>query len=455
MSNLPQQNPWNQYVADGIEDTYVYSFLILSATSAVNDIAVYVTLSGQDPNPDADIQQINVAYTVTGVGVTGGGTIVFEPGYIPPNGAIISILRNMSVSINTEFVMAQNFSGQNLDNAFERCVLIMQQLNTHFNKLALQYLINSYLPTNEGNILPVLTNIDNQVWISQAGKIIAAVLEEKPDVSALRAQLASQVQDASGSGLVGFYDRDVPEGVTVEKYLNRKLEVPIATGTGDALIVTIDPDYTAYKEGTILNIQIPSPNFTGAPTINVNGIGAEQYYVNHLAASPISVVEGQIAKFVRRNGLWRLCNPNIPKLYGASVSLITAAQVIPNTSTNVIVAPDTVDYDIVPDLWNISTPLFGISYPGYYEFKVIANMVTTATIGVFIFRLLKNGSLIKTMAEQDLSLSATIFNMSSSCILHLTTNDSIQLAAINTGDANVSIVNGVGAFTFQCTYVGG
>lgn len=213
--DLPQQSTINQYVADGVTTIYNYTYLILIP----QDIAVYVTLSGQQANPTNDIQILNTAYTVQNVGNLTGGTITFLGGFIPPIGATVTLTRNMQVSIDTEFAQAQNFNGQNLDNAFERVLLIMQQLNTDFQLRCLSYVINSYLPTLGTNFLPILTNVDNQVWVSQGGKIIAANIETDPDISLLRGELASQTEGADGVRLIGLFDPQTNTGKTLQQFL--------------------------------------------------------------------------------------------------------------------------------------------------------------------------------------------------------------------------------------------
>ena len=171
------------------------------------------------PDPMSDIQVLNVDYTVTNAGNINGGTVVFTNA--PANGSVVTLTRNMGVSINTQFSQAQNFNGQNLDNAFERIALIMQQLNTDFKLRCLSYIINSYLPEVGSNFLPPLTNIDNQVWVSQGGKIVASEIETNPDFSTLRSQLASQSSGGGdGTSLIGYYDTISVMGRTLQSFLN-------------------------------------------------------------------------------------------------------------------------------------------------------------------------------------------------------------------------------------------
>lgn len=245
MSNLPQQNTINQYVADGVTTVYTYSFLILEADASANDVAVYVTPSGQTANPAADIQVLNEDYTVQNVGNVSGGTITFLTGSVPANGAIVTIVRAMAFTIDTEFALAQNFNGANLDSAFERVVLMMQQLNTYYLNNALSYIINSYLPTTGSNFLPPLTTANGQIWMSQGDKVIAVVLEQNPDVSTLRSELASETEGADGASLIGYYDEVNNVPTTVAEYLNSAPRPP-----NNNVIIGGDMTTNPFQRGT-------------------------------------------------------------------------------------------------------------------------------------------------------------------------------------------------------------
>lgn len=213
---LPQQNTINQYIADGITSIFNYKYLILLD----EDIAVYVTNPGETPNPDKDLQILNQDYTVQNAGNETGGTMTFVKNKIPIANSIVTLIRSMQVSIDTEFGNAQTFNGITLDAAFERVLLIMQQFQTQLGTRALQYIINSYLDSNLSNILPVLTTKDNQVWVSQNGTIIAAQIENT-DVSTLRSELASQAPNGGdGTGLIGYYDVLNKQGQKLQTFLN-------------------------------------------------------------------------------------------------------------------------------------------------------------------------------------------------------------------------------------------
>lgn len=229
-SNLPQQKTINQYIADGSTALFNYTFLILIE----DDIAVYVTHPGDEANPDKDLQVLNQDYTVQHAGTVTGGMITFVKNKIPISGAIVTLVRNMQIGIETEFGNAQSFNGHTLDAAFERVLLIMQQFSTQLSTDSLQYIINSYLISNLANKLPILTTKDNQVWVSQGNRIIAAQIENT-DVSTLRSELASQAPNGGdGTSLIGYYATLDKKGLTLQAYLNN-LEEKIAALSESAI----------------------------------------------------------------------------------------------------------------------------------------------------------------------------------------------------------------------------
>lgn len=53
-------------------------------------------------------------------------------------------------------------------------------------------------------------------------------------------------------------------------------EVPVATGTADALVITYNPALTDYLDGQIFAVKVStSTNTTSTPTANINGLGAK------------------------------------------------------------------------------------------------------------------------------------------------------------------------------------
>lgn len=221
MSDLPQQNTIVQYLADGVEDQYLFAFYVPDDV----DIEVYVTPVGQAPIPESDIQELGVAYTVTqNVDPITGGYITFLPGYIPAAGSSVTLNRNVQASLDVEFANGQNFNGANLDAALDKLLLLIQQNQTYALQRNLSYRVNTYL-TNEQATIQANTQLQpllpGYIWQGAAdGGVVAVLLEENPDVSTLRSELASQSPTTNGASLVGYYDQVNSLPTTVKAFLD-------------------------------------------------------------------------------------------------------------------------------------------------------------------------------------------------------------------------------------------
>lgn len=291
MADLPQQDTINQYQADGVTLSYVYKYLILLDT----DITVYVTPSGQPPIPANDIKVLGTDYTVTGVGNPTGGNIVF---FVAPGlGATVTLVRTIQASIITDFALAQNFNGANLDDAFERVTLVSQQTVSLFNDRALQYETNAYLPNPNSNLIPTLP--DGYVWSGLGGAVVATNLETNPDISLLRSQLASQIPLADGVLLIGYYDPINASGDTLGRFLNSNAIFGYDTGVADAMVLTIPNCNYKYAKGQVIRVVPAFSNLTTTPTINVNGLGAKLIKRNPTSAAQASdIIAGEVINLV-------------------------------------------------------------------------------------------------------------------------------------------------------------
>lgn len=208
MANLPQQDTIVQYLADGITTVYIVPFYTPLETDGTPDIDVYTQLATATPNPAADINEWNVAYTYTpNLDPTTGGSITFQLGFIPPTGYAVTIVRDVSASLDAEFANAQNFSGITLDAALDKLLLISQQNKSYAFDRNISYIVNTYFPddTLGANVqIPILQT--GQVWLGAAGGVIAATLNQSGDTSTLRSELANNAPTTNGAALVGYYD---------------------------------------------------------------------------------------------------------------------------------------------------------------------------------------------------------------------------------------------------------
>lgn len=236
MADLPQQNTIVQYLADGITSVYVVPFYTPLEPDGTPNLDVFTQLSTAPPVPESDIKLWNVDYTYTpNLDPITGGVITFIAGHIPPDGYVVTIVRDVSASLDVEFSQAQTFSGFTLDAALDKLLLISQQNKSYTLGRNISYIINSYIPddTIAANVqIPILPT--GYVWMGSAGGVIAAFLEQPADVSTLRSELANEQPTTNGAGLVGYYDEVNLNPTTVAEQLTlltNAVVAPFPTGT--------------------------------------------------------------------------------------------------------------------------------------------------------------------------------------------------------------------------------
>lgn len=200
MSDIPQQETIVQYVTSSSQTQYTFAFYAPLQT----DIQVYYQASNATPIPSQDILMLNVDYTVTynADPITGGIiTLLFTP----TSGFFLTINRQVAASLDTNFSLAQNFNGANLDAALDRLLLLCQQNQNYALERNLSYIINTYLPNAVPfTQLPPLAQ--NQFWVGSGAGVVAGTIAQIPSASVLQAMLANSSPGTDGARIVGYYD---------------------------------------------------------------------------------------------------------------------------------------------------------------------------------------------------------------------------------------------------------
>lgn len=247
MPNIKPQDTIVQSITNQAQLNYTFAFYAPLAT----DIQVFYQSNMAIPSPATDLLKLNVDYTITfNPDQTTGGTVTLL--FTPTTGYYLTINRQVEASLNTSFSQAQNFNGVNLDAALDRLLLLIQQnLNYAFNR-NLGYVINTYIPYTQPNPDTTLPNPytqlpplgANQIWQGTGTGVGAFTLEENPDVSTLRSQLAANTIGADGAGIVGYFD--VTDGIstTVSAFLN---------GLPGFIQTSIASDQTTFKSGMMID----------------------------------------------------------------------------------------------------------------------------------------------------------------------------------------------------------
>ena len=115
-----------QYSGNGILTTFTYTFRILE------DDDLYVSVV--DAAGTETILSLDVDYTVTGAGDDSGGTVVLSSGTLCPTGSTLTIMRNMDLLQETDYVDGDAFSAESFEDAADKSIMIVQQLDERLDR---------------------------------------------------------------------------------------------------------------------------------------------------------------------------------------------------------------------------------------------------------------------------------------------------------------------------------
>lgn len=113
LSSVPDVSPYIQYIASSGQTVFPYPFPI------TQDADLVVVVSGVTQSTDS-------GYSVSGVGVTGGGNVTFTLGQSA--GAIITLYRDIQIERISQIAQNSGFSSTVFNNEFNNFFLIAQQL---------------------------------------------------------------------------------------------------------------------------------------------------------------------------------------------------------------------------------------------------------------------------------------------------------------------------------------
>lgn len=180
-----------QYIASAGEDDFTYPFEIF-----------------EDGDLDVFQQQIklvlNVDYTVTNAGLTGGGSVILTVGATLND--IIVIVGDIAIDQLIDFSIKANFIGTTVQTQYDKMTMIQQQLATDLDQRGLQYNVFTTVKLNGAdNIIPTLAA--GQFWQmnSTATGIVAVELEVDPGANTLRSELISNQSGSDGAKIVGYF----------------------------------------------------------------------------------------------------------------------------------------------------------------------------------------------------------------------------------------------------------
>jgi len=291
--------PKQQYVATDGQTLFSYNFPILNAT----DIQVFRTPAGHEPDDAAQELRVNSDYAVSGVGMQSGGSITMLISIAA--GDRITLQRAMPYQRLSSYTNGRRFNPDSLDEDFDSIVMMMQQVHAYYEKRFLRY-ENTVIDDTDNLRLPTLSN--GQIWKRGPDGIAAVTLEENPDSSALRSELANNSVDTDGSRMVGYQDAIIGS-TTVHNAIQSYFGFyQVDSGSANAIIINV-PNFIGYREGLRILVKISADN-TSAVTINISGAGVKNVRLQSDEELPTrTLLTGMIAELVYDGTKFVIMNP--------------------------------------------------------------------------------------------------------------------------------------------------
>lgn len=115
-----------KYNGNGATVSFAYPFQILTDADM---LAVVISSLGV---PTTLV--LNDDYSVTGAGNVNGGTVVLSAGSLCPTGSTLTLLRDMDLTQETDYVDGQAFSAESVELALDKTAMINQQLKEEISR---------------------------------------------------------------------------------------------------------------------------------------------------------------------------------------------------------------------------------------------------------------------------------------------------------------------------------
>ena len=117
----------NSYSGNGSTTVFASAF----KKFASSEIAVYIRT---DATGVETLKTLTTHYTVSNVGVDGGGNVTFTPGNTPASGETVVLLRNTPLTQQTDYQPADPFPAASHEDALDKLTHISQELQEEITR---------------------------------------------------------------------------------------------------------------------------------------------------------------------------------------------------------------------------------------------------------------------------------------------------------------------------------
>lgn len=261
----------DQYIATGGQTIFNYTFEISNQAN----IQVFKRAASAAPDDAADILLLTVDYTVTGVGVNTGGTIILNSG--ATLGDIVTLQGNAPPVRSTSFTPGGVIQAQNLNNELDDEVLIYQTILATQDFLVPKYPKSAIVRDGIDNLLPNLPA--NMTWqMNAAGnEIIASTL--------LSGEELASHSTGQGASLIGLHPTGTVQDLANAPFILRTANA--AAPNAQALGALTDGILRNASTSGVLSISAPLTSIDNVVTAADEMLyttGADAYAATPLTA---------------------------------------------------------------------------------------------------------------------------------------------------------------------------
>lgn len=225
------------YTGNGVTTSFAVPFYFLDPT--------HLTVLQTDLNGNVATLALNSAYTVTGAGVSAGGTLLMATA--PVSGYKIAVLRNVPLTQLSHFVPNDPLPASTLEQNFDQLTMEVQQLQEQVNRAI--------------SVSPGITGVNPTLPVPATGKIIGWN------------GLGTGLQNYTGIPAIGDANTTTytaPDS-SVQRTVGAKLAEIVSVADNGAIGDGITDDTAALaialtKAGTVVPGSIPSIVFAGMST---------------------------------------------------------------------------------------------------------------------------------------------------------------------------------------------
>lgn len=257
------------YNGDGVSVNFATPYFLANA-----DLKVYV---------DGVLKTITTDYSVSGAGVTSGGTVTMLSAPVSGTGNVV-IIREPDQLQSSQLPSNDPFPSKTVETMIDKLTMLVQRL---FDKTARTLSLSDSDSSSVSLTLPAASALKFFRWNASANAI------ENVDISTLSAVALPIPVAQGGTGATTAAAARASLGVLSSSENQTQIATRFtAGGTADAITGTLSPAIASYTAGLRVTTTPGGANTVTGPTLNLNSLGTKTIKKRSSTGSKVALVAG-------------------------------------------------------------------------------------------------------------------------------------------------------------------